>query len=161
MCTPLYCHMSGRNHVQHPSRLPVYRAAFATRTQSPHRTVTRAQAAVGKFDGKHPSLTCATTAGKIFFHSPHEKDAQNQVRFLNINRKISALACGPLDATHDREQLLVGAQTTLLAYDVLENRDLFFKDAVRYYPHHAGRSAPQDPRANPCRPSHPAERSRA
>ena len=28
-------------------------------------------------DGKHPSLTCATSAGKIFIHSPHAQDAQN------------------------------------------------------------------------------------
>ena len=52
-----------------------------------------------------------------------------QVRFLNINRKISALACGRLSDKHDRDLLLVGAQTTLLAYDVNENADLFFKDA--------------------------------
>lgn len=83
---------------------------------------------VGKFDGEHPSLTCATSAGKIFFHTPHEKDAKDQVRFLNINRKISALACGTLDASVGRDVLLVGAQTTLLAYDVNDNRDLFFKD---------------------------------
>uniref|UniRef100_A0A7S0L2Q7 Bardet-Biedl syndrome 2 protein homolog n=1 Tax=Coccolithus braarudii TaxID=221442 RepID=A0A7S0L2Q7_9EUKA len=86
-------------------------------------------AAVGKYDGEHPSLTCATNAGKIFFHSPHEKDKNNEVRFLNINRKISTLSSGPLISKSSRETLLVGAQTTLLAYDVLENRDLFFKDA--------------------------------
>ena len=84
---------------------------------------------VGKFDGKHPSLTCGTAAGKIFFHSPHEKDPQAQIRFLNINRKISALACGKLEAKTDREVLLVGAQTTLLCYDVDNNSDKFFKDA--------------------------------
>ena len=83
---------------------------------------------VGKFDGKHPSLTCGTSAGKIFFHSPHEKDPQAQIKFLNINRKISALECGRLDPKRDAEVLLVGAQTTLLCYDVNENQDLFFKD---------------------------------
>ena len=85
--------------------------------------------AVGKFDGKHPALTCGTSAGKIFFHSPNEKDPKDQVRILNINRKISALACGALNPNQDKDILLVGAQTTLLAYDVLDNRDLFFKDA--------------------------------
>ena len=91
--------------------------------------VLRGLAAVGKFDGKHPALTCGTSAGKIFFHSPHEKDQKDQIRFLNINRRISALACGKLNPKQDREVLLVGAQVTLLAYDVLENSDLFFKDA--------------------------------
>ena len=47
---------------------------------------------------------------------------------MNINRKISALACGVLDDKQGRDLLLVGAQTTLLAYDVRENCDLFFKD---------------------------------
>lgn len=84
---------------------------------------------IGKYDGEHPSLTCATAAGKIFFHTPHEKDAQNEVKFLNINRKISALKCGILATKHQRSLLFVGAQTTLLAYDVQENCDLFFKDA--------------------------------
>ena len=65
---------------------------------------------MGKYDGEHPSLTCATNAGKIFFHSPHEKDQANEVRFLNINRKISALACGQLSPKLGRELLLVGAQ---------------------------------------------------
>ena len=100
--------------------------AFTIELNNP---VLRGLVAVGKFDGRHPSLTCGTSAGKIFFHSPHEKDAQAQIRFLNINRKISALACGKLDSTIDREVLLVGAQTTLLCYDVNENADLFFKDA--------------------------------
>ena len=84
---------------------------------------------VGKYDGEHPSLTCATTAGKIFFHTPHDKSGQNEVKFLNINRKISALTCGRLATKHQRDLLFVGAQTTLLAYDVQENCDLFFKDA--------------------------------
>jgi Bardet-Biedl syndrome 2 protein len=100
--------------------------AFTLELNNP---ILRGLVSVGKFDGRNPSLTCGTTAGKIFFHSPHEKDPQAQVRFLNINRKISALACGKLNPKVEREQLLVGAQTTLLAYDVTENSDLFFKDA--------------------------------
>jgi Bardet-Biedl syndrome 2 protein len=28
-------------------------------------------ATVGKFDGEHPSLACATSGGKVFLHSPH------------------------------------------------------------------------------------------
>ena len=100
--------------------------AFKLQLNNP---ILRGLAATGKYDGEHASLTCATTAGKIFFHSPHEKDPQNEVRFLNINRKISALACGRLNPKTGRELLLVGAQTTLLAYDVRENSDLFFRDA--------------------------------
>lgn len=86
------------------------------------------KAAVGKFDGEHASLTCATSAGKVFFGRASDLAASEQLRFLNINRKISALACGVLDDKQGRDLLLVGAQTTLLAYDVRENCDLFFKD---------------------------------
>lgn len=92
--------------------------------------VLHGHATVGKYDGKHPSLTCATSAGKIFIHSPHEKNEEstNQVRFLNINRRITALASGALDATDDCEVLLVGTQTNLLAYNVEKNADIFYKD---------------------------------
>tara|TARA_B110001452_G_scaffold141043_1_gene117280 strand:+ start:1700 stop:2617 length:918 start_codon:yes stop_codon:yes gene_type:complete len=100
--------------------------AFELQLNNP---ILKGLADVGKYDGEHPSLTCATMAGKIFFHTPHDKEAQNDVKFLNINRKISALACGRLATKHQRDLLFVGAQTTLLAYDVQENCDLFFKDA--------------------------------
>lgn len=49
-------------------------------------------------DGKVPSIACATTGGKVLIHSPHEvtnTDGQlNAIRYLNLNRKITALASG-------------------------------------------------------------------
>mmetsp|Transcript_21661 Transcript_21661/g.44275 ORF Transcript_21661/g.44275 Transcript_21661/m.44275 type:complete len:703 (+) Transcript_21661:114-2222(+) len=99
--------------------------AFKLQLNNP---ILKGLADVGKYDGEHPSLTCATTAGKIFFHTPHDKSGQNEVKFLNINRKICALRCGRLATKHQRDLLFVGAQTTLLAYDVQDNCDLFFKD---------------------------------
>lgn len=81
---------------------------------------------VGKYDGIHPSLTCATTAGKLFVHSPHQKK-EHEVRFLNINQKISAIAAGQL-LLNERDVLLVGTQTNLLAYDVEQNAEVFYKD---------------------------------
>ena len=47
--------------------------------------ILRGLAAVGKYNGEHASLTCATAAGKIFFHSPHERDSKSDVTFLNID----------------------------------------------------------------------------
>ena len=82
--------------------------AFQLQLNNP---ILKGLADVGKYDGEHPSRTCATMAGKIFFHTPHEKDKDNQVRFLNINRKISALACGRLAQKLGRDVLLVGACT--------------------------------------------------
>lgn len=57
---------------------------------------------VGKFDGKTPSLACGTIGGKVLLHSPHEGSGSSvnrdnqlpQVRYLNFNRKITALASG-------------------------------------------------------------------
>jgi Bardet-Biedl syndrome 2 protein len=50
-------------------------------------------------DGEKPTLACATTGGKVLLHSPHEAQSENgeklpSVRFLNFNRKITALAAG-------------------------------------------------------------------
>ncbi|CAM9633416.1 unnamed protein product, partial [Choristocarpus tenellus] len=98
---------------------------------------------IGKYDGKRPSLTCATSAGKILIHSPHERsyidrsgqssekvpvDSLQDTRFLNINKKITALAAGALDQNAEHDTLLIGTETNLLAYDVEKNSDIFYKD---------------------------------
>lgn len=98
-------------------------------------------------DGKHPSLTCGTSAGKVFIHSPHTRESASaaggaggstyeagtdprnrDIRFLNINRKVTALTSGRLVADGEGDTLCVGTQTNLLAYNVEDNSDLFFKD---------------------------------
>jgi Bardet-Biedl syndrome 2 protein len=102
---------------------------------------------VGKFDGKHPSLAFATASDNILIHSPHQRNTDNEheVRQLSVNRTISALTSGnmninsPSDTTDDtkdvktkdnnnRDVLLVGTETNLLAYDVENNSDIFYKD---------------------------------
>jgi len=86
---------------------------------------------VGRFDGQHPCLTAGTTAGKVLIHSPHSRggeDHQNEVMFLNINRKISSVHAGLLNPGLGRDVLMVGTQTSLMVYDVEENSDLFFKE---------------------------------
>lgn len=85
-------------------------------------------AAVGRFDGNHPSLAYATTGGKVCIHSPHASGDQAQIQYLNINKEITALTAGKLEADSQRDILLVGTTTSLQAYDVHTNQDLFFKD---------------------------------
>ena len=85
-------------------------------------------AAVGRFDGNHPSLAYATTGGKVCIHSPHASGDQAQIQYLNINKEITALTTGQLDSESKRDILLVGTTTSLQAYDVYTNQDLFFKD---------------------------------
>jgi Bardet-Biedl syndrome 2 protein len=106
-------------------------------------------------DGKAPSIACATTGGKILIHSPHEALQSGQtsaIRYLNLNRKITALAAGTSswskvlfirslnfskyctgtlaqpDADHRPDFLFVGSESNLLGYDIERNADAFFVD---------------------------------
>lgn len=91
--------------------------------------IQRSQATVGKYDGKHPALTCATTAGKIFLHNPHLHGvADNHITYLNINKQITAVLAGNIDPKNVKDVLFVGTPSTLQCYDVDQNKDLFFKD---------------------------------
>jgi Bardet-Biedl syndrome 2 protein len=85
---------------------------------------------VGKYDGKHPCLTAGTTAGKVLIHSPHNRaeNSQNEIMFLNINRKITSVVAGALSPNLGHDVLMIGTQTSLMVYDVEENADLFFKE---------------------------------
>lgn len=50
------------------------------------------------------------------------------IKFLNINRTITCLATGPVREHSAKDALLVGTPTNVLAYDVQDNSDLFFKE---------------------------------
>eukprot|EP00516_Mucochytrium_quahogii_P000978 CAMPEP_0203749128 /NCGR_PEP_ID=MMETSP0098-20131031/3800_1 /ASSEMBLY_ACC=CAM_ASM_000208 /TAXON_ID=96639 /ORGANISM=" , Strain NY0313808BC1" /LENGTH=801 /DNA_ID=CAMNT_0050638095 /DNA_START=282 /DNA_END=2684 /DNA_ORIENTATION=+ len=81
----------------------------------------------GKFEDGKASLAVATTGNRVLIHRPGNEEKEH--RFLNINREISALSSGAINqATPDREMLLVGSPSSLLAYDVHNNSDLFYKD---------------------------------
>ena len=94
------------------------------------------QVTVGKFDGKHPSLAAATTTGKLVLHSPHQnskyqddaREITGAVRHLKINNRVTAVASACLQPmAEDRpDSLIIGTETTLQAYSVEENRDLFY-----------------------------------
>jgi Bardet-Biedl syndrome 2 protein len=79
-----------------------------------------------------PCLVFATAAGKVLVHNPHEASANSSSRgqpHLNINKQITALAAGPLlPHTPERDVLLIGTPNFLQAYDIQQNRDVFFKD---------------------------------
>ncbi|KAL8584830.1 hypothetical protein ACOMHN_037535 [Nucella lapillus] len=96
--------------------------------------VTPRTVAIGRFDGVHPSLTCGTTAGKVLIHNPHlrqragDSGEVSDINLLNINQQVVSLASGCLDKDSQRETLLVGTATNVMAYDVDKNTDLFYKD---------------------------------
>ena len=54
--------------------------------------------------------------------------ANQDVTILNIHQRITALTVGRLDSKSNRDTLLIGTPTNLLAYDVERNADVFHKD---------------------------------
>ncbi|XP_051513373.1 Bardet-Biedl syndrome 2 protein homolog isoform X1 [Myxocyprinus asiaticus] len=98
--------------------------------------------AVGKYDGIHPCLTAATQAGKVFIHNPHTRGQRpvahrlsqstqdSDISLLNINQAVSCLTAGTLGPNTTGHTLLVGSQTNLLAYDVHDNADIFYKEVT-------------------------------
>ncbi|XP_026740806.1 Bardet-Biedl syndrome 2 protein homolog isoform X1 [Trichoplusia ni] len=93
---------------------------------------------IAKYDGTHPCLTAAAGYDKIIIHHPHggvgtgraqRSQAHGEVSELNLSQAIIALACGPLKTDSNRDMLLIGSPTQILAYDVHDNTDLFFKEA--------------------------------
>ncbi|XP_066541115.1 Bardet-Biedl syndrome 2 protein homolog isoform X2 [Hoplias malabaricus] len=97
---------------------------------------------VGKFDGIHPCLTAATQAGKVFIHNPHTRGQRqtahrlsqstqdSDISLLNINQAVSCLTAGTLGPNTTGDTLLVGSQTNLLAYDVHDNADIFYREVT-------------------------------
>ena len=50
------------------------------------------------------------------------------ISLLNINQAVSCLMAGQLHPQRSNDILVVGSQTNLLAYDVDQNSDLFYKE---------------------------------
>lgn len=98
--------------------------------------------AVGRYDGTHPCLTAATQAGKVFIHNPHTRSQhfsaskvfqsplESDVSLLNINQAVSCLTTGVLNPDLGYDALVVGTQTNLLAYDVYNNSDFFYREVA-------------------------------
>ncbi|CAK1550736.1 unnamed protein product [Leptosia nina] len=92
---------------------------------------------IAKYDGTHPCLTASAGYDKVIIHHPHgvvggraqRSDAHAEVSELNLSQAIIALAAAPLKEDCTRDILLIGSPTQILAYDVHDNSDLFFKEA--------------------------------
>jgi len=86
--------------------------------------------AMGKFDGKNPSLACGTSGNRVFVWSPHKQGANNrvEVQYLNINRELKALHAARLDSTKPDDALLVGSPSHVLAFNVEENKDMYLNE---------------------------------
>ncbi|CAH2042141.1 unnamed protein product, partial [Iphiclides podalirius] len=95
---------------------------------------------IAKYDGTHPCLTASAGYDKIIIHHPYgsilatgraqRSHAHGEVSELNVSQAVIALAAGTLKPDCSRDMLIIGSPTQILAYDVHDNSDLFFKEAL-------------------------------
>lgn len=65
--------------------------------------------------------------------------ATGDISLLNINQTITSVCAGPLNPSRpDRDVLVVGTPTNVLAYDVEDNSDLFYKEVRSALGQHCG-----------------------
>ncbi|CAH0550808.1 unnamed protein product [Brassicogethes aeneus] len=94
---------------------------------------------IAKYDGTHPCVTAATTAGKVLIHSPHRRNAvttgrmiwsesNKEIATLNVNDSITALCSGQFLPDNDKDILVIGTSTNVLVYHVHDNKDVFYMD---------------------------------
>lgn len=53
---------------------------------------------------------------------------EGDINLLSINQQVAAVCAGQLSTDSDNDILTVGTQTNLLAYNLNNNSDLFYKD---------------------------------
>lgn len=58
--------------------------------------------------------------------------SSSEVSLLNINQTVSAVTAGRLSQSRTGDILVVGTPTNVLAYDVQNNADVFYKDVSFY-----------------------------
>ncbi|XP_043588448.1 Bardet-Biedl syndrome 2 protein homolog isoform X1 [Bombus pyrosoma] len=96
----------------------------------------------GKFDGSHACLAAATYGGNILVHSPHRQPQitgqdheqsdrkvswSGELAELQIGTEITALCTGRL-SDDERDILLIGTASHILAYHIEDNSDAFYKE---------------------------------
>lgn len=77
---------------------------------------------------------------QVFIHNPHARGQRpaahrlthstqdSDISLLNINQGVTCLTAGKLGPNTTGDMLLVGSQTNLLAYDVHDNADVFYRE---------------------------------
>ncbi|XP_067209756.1 Bardet-Biedl syndrome 2 protein homolog [Linepithema humile] len=96
----------------------------------------------GKFDGSHACLAAATPGGTILVHSPHRQPQVNfsdhkqsskrlswsgELAELQIGTEVKSLCTGRL-REDERDVLLIGTISHVLAYHIEDNVDIFYKE---------------------------------
>lgn len=105
---------------------------------------------IGKYDGLNHSICFVTVGGKIMIFSPYEKiesliqnprnDANDkltlnssikkELNILNLNKEITAISFGLGETKSLKEYLFIGSPTSLMCYDIAENKTLFSNELL-------------------------------
>ena len=56
------------------------------------------------------------------------KKEENEYRQLAVNKKITTLGVGCFEEGGQKDCLLIGTETNILAYDMEKNADVFYRD---------------------------------
>lgn len=75
----------------------------------------------------------------MLIHSPHRRNAvvtgrivwsesNKEIATLNVNETISSLCTGQFLPDDEKDVLIIGTETNVLAYHVHDNKDVFFKE---------------------------------
>ncbi|XP_043493368.1 Bardet-Biedl syndrome 2 protein homolog [Polistes fuscatus] len=114
-------------------------AAFSLNIQ---KHIESSLVASGKFDGSHACLVAVTSGGNVLVHSPHKQpqiknnDSEQpdgrlswsgELAELQIGSQVTAICTGHL-GEDERDILLIGTGTHILAYNVEDNADIFYKE---------------------------------
>jgi Bardet-Biedl syndrome 2 protein len=105
---------------------------------------------LGKYDGEKFSISYASLGGKIIIFSPNEKQNLTSVgggqgKFQNnssnnqssqkskdivltLNKEINSIAYGKGDFNSNKNYLFIGSPSSLMCYDVLENKTIYNKE---------------------------------
>lgn len=77
----------------------------------------------------------------MILHNPYKKlsssnnrlswaETSGDIAMLNFNQEVRAIETGCLSRVDNKEILVIGSPTQLLAYHVDNNRDIFFKEIL-------------------------------
>lgn len=97
--------------------------------------------ALGKFDGEKFSISYATQGGNLIIYSPYDKQINssavppvqrkgnnNQEFKLSLNKEVTCICYGKGDSNSNKQYLFIGSPSSLMCYDVIDNKTMFNKD---------------------------------
>jgi hypothetical protein len=86
-------------------------------------------------DEQKTSLVCSTQGGKILVYTPKsafeqetgtDSDLGTEINTFSINGKVTGIATGRLDNTVNYDILAIGLETSVRAYNINQNSDVYF-----------------------------------